>query len=153
MQLLTHRFKQAWQNGRVASILFLDIEGAFPNAVKDRLLHNMRKCRVPEALVNIVDVVLTGRKTKLRFDDYLSDTIPLQNGIGQGDPLSMVVYLFHNADILDLPNNKNELAVAYVGDTALFVEGPTFDDTHDTQKDDDQEARRIRMVGDPQFQN
>jgi hypothetical protein len=134
MQLLTHRIKQAWRNGRVASILFLDIEGAFPNAVKDRLLHNMRKRRVPEALVNIVNVVLTGRSTKLRFDDYLSERTPLLNGIGQGDPISMIVYLFYNADILDLPNNKNELAVAYVDDTALFVEGPTFDDTHSTLK-------------------
>jgi hypothetical protein len=118
----------------VASILFLDIEGAFPNAVKDRLLHNMRKRRVPEALVSIVDIALTGRSTKLRFNDYLSEPIALQNGIGQGDPMSMVVYLFYNADILDLPRNKNELAVAYVDDTALFVEGLTFDDTHTTLK-------------------
>ena len=35
MHLLTHRIKQAWRNVRVASVLFLDIEGAFPNVVKD----------------------------------------------------------------------------------------------------------------------
>ena len=63
MQLLTHRIKQAWRNGRVASILFLDIKGAFPNVVKDWLPHNMRKRRVPEALVNVVDAALTGRST------------------------------------------------------------------------------------------
>jgi hypothetical protein len=152
MELLTHMIKQAWRNGRVASVLFLYIEGAFPNAVKDWLLHNRRNHRVLEALVNIVDVVLTGRNTKPRFDDYLSDVIALQNGIGQGDLLSMIVYHFYNANILDLPNNKNELAVAYFDDTALFVEGPTFHDTRDTQKDDEQEARCIRMVGDPHFQ-
>jgi hypothetical protein len=45
MHLLTHRIKHAWQNRRVASVLFLDIEGAFPNAVKERLLFNMRKRR------------------------------------------------------------------------------------------------------------
>ena len=132
MHLLTHRIKQAWRNGRVASILFLDIEGAFPNAVKDRLLHNMRKRRVPDKLVNIVDVALTGRLTRLRFDDYISGDIPLQNGIGQGDPMSMIIYLFYNADILDIPRTKNELVVAFVDDTALFVEGPSFDDTHST---------------------
>jgi hypothetical protein len=48
--------------------------------------------------------------------------------------MSMIVYLFYNADILDLPKNKNELVVAFVDDTALFVEGPTFDDTHSTLK-------------------
>ena len=132
MQLLTHRIKQAWRNWRVASILFLDIEGAFPNAVKDRLLHNMRKHRVPEALVRAVNAALTGRSTKLQFDDYLSESIALENGIEQGDPLSMIAYLFYNADILDLPRNKNEPVVAFSDDTALFVEGPTFDDTHST---------------------
>jgi hypothetical protein len=39
--------KYAWRSGKVASILFLDIEGAFPNAVTDRLAHNMRKRRLP----------------------------------------------------------------------------------------------------------
>ena len=134
MHLLTHRIKQAWRNGRVASVLFLDIEGAFPNAVKDRLLHNMRKRRVPEELVRTVGTVLTNRSTKLRFDDFLSAPIPLMNGIRQGDPMSMIVYLFYNADLLEVSRNKNELAVAYVDDTALFAEGPSFDHTHSTLK-------------------
>jgi hypothetical protein len=43
MHLLTHKIKNAWRNGRVVSVLFLDIEGAFPNADIDRLLHNMRQ--------------------------------------------------------------------------------------------------------------
>jgi hypothetical protein len=134
MHLLAYRIKQAWRNGRVASVLFLDIEGAFPNAVKDRLLHNMRKRRVPEELVRTASTVLSNRSTRLHFDDYLSDPTPLENGIGQGDPLSMIVYLYYNADILDVPWGRNELAVAYVDDTAFLVEGPTFDDTHATLK-------------------
>jgi hypothetical protein len=109
----------------------------------------MRNHRVLEALVNIVDVVLTGRNIELRFDDYLSDVIALQNGRGQGDLLSMIVYHFYNANILDLPNNKIELAVAYFDDTALFVKGPTFHDTRDTPKDGEQEAR---CIGDRHFQ-
>lgn len=134
MHLLLHRIKQAWRNGRVASVLFLDIEGAFPNAVKDRLLHNMRKRRVPEALVRTVGTALTNRHTTLRFDDFLSNAIPLRNGIGQGDPMSMIVYLFYNADILEVPRTRNELAVAYVDDSAFLVEGPSFDATHATLK-------------------
>ena len=129
MHLLTHRIKHAWRNGRVASILFLDIEGAFPNAVKERLLHNMKMRRIPESLIRCVDTVLTGRHTRLRFDDFVSNRIPLTNGIGQGDPLSMIVYLFYNADILDIPRARGELAVAFVDDTSLFAEGATFADT------------------------
>ena len=132
MQLLTHRIKHAWQNGRVASVLFLDIEGAFPNAVKEWLLFNMRKRRILEQLICCVDMVLTGRTTKLKFDDYTSDWIPLLNAIGQGDPLSIMSYLFYNTDILNILNSQNELAVAVVDDTAFFTEGATFSDTHIT---------------------
>jgi len=32
---LIHQIKEAWRKGKVVSILFLDIKGAFPNAVTD----------------------------------------------------------------------------------------------------------------------
>jgi len=38
---LVQRIKEAWRKGKVVSILFLDVEGAFPNAVTDRLVHNL----------------------------------------------------------------------------------------------------------------
>ena len=41
MHYLTNKVKGAWQWHKVATVLFLDIEGAFPNAVTQRLLHNM----------------------------------------------------------------------------------------------------------------
>jgi hypothetical protein len=43
LHLLTHKIKQAWRSGKVATVLFLDIEGAFPNAVPSKLIHNLRK--------------------------------------------------------------------------------------------------------------
>jgi len=43
MHLLTLRIKAAWHAGKVAAVLFLDIKGAFPNTVPERLVHNLRK--------------------------------------------------------------------------------------------------------------
>ena len=42
MHLITHKIKEAWRRKEVASILFLDIQAAFPNMVKECLLHNMK---------------------------------------------------------------------------------------------------------------
>ena len=42
------------------------------------------------------------RRTKLKFDDHTSSWFTLDNGIGQGDPLSMILYLYYNADMLDV---------------------------------------------------
>jgi hypothetical protein len=116
------------------SILFLDIEGAFPNAVKERLIHNMKKSHVPTVIVSLVNRILTGRTAQLRFDDYLSEPFPLLKGIGQGDPISMIIYLFYNANLLRIASGPNKMAVAFVDDTALLAEGPTFHNTHATLK-------------------
>ena len=43
LHLVVNKIKGAWRRKKVAVMLFLDIEGAFPNAVTDCLLHNMRK--------------------------------------------------------------------------------------------------------------
>lgn len=40
---LVGKIKSAWGKKRVALVLFLDVEGAFPNAVTDRLIHNLKK--------------------------------------------------------------------------------------------------------------
>jgi hypothetical protein len=37
-----YRIKNAWRKKKVASVLFLDIKGAFPNAVPEKLVQNMR---------------------------------------------------------------------------------------------------------------
>jgi len=42
MLLVVHKIKSVWQRGKVAVALFLDVQGAFPNMVKEQLIHNMR---------------------------------------------------------------------------------------------------------------
>ena len=110
MLLLTHTIKESWRQGKVASVLFLDVQGAFPNIVKEVLIHNMRARSVPAQYVRLIELMLTGRKTKLSFDNFLSDFIEINNGNNQGCPLSMLNYAFYNASLLEiaLPDDKDE---------------------------------------------
>jgi len=134
--LLETTVKHTWRQCKVASILFLDIEGAFPNAVTDQLLHNMKKRRLPPEIVSFTRRMLEDRKTKLRFDDFESDWLPIENGIGQGDPLSMLLYVIYNSDLVDIAKKeKGELALAFVDDMALVVIGKTFKNNHSQLKD------------------
>jgi len=103
MHLLTHKIKVAWRAGKVTLVLFLDIEGTFPNADPSRLVNNLRKRGIPCKYTNFVNNMLQERITALKFDGYTSEPIKIDNGIGQGDPLSMVLYQFYNADLLDIP--------------------------------------------------
>ena len=129
LHLLVDYVKVAWRRKKVVSALFLDVEGMFPNAVTHCLLHNMRRCRVPKAYVMFVSGMLTGRKTCLKFNDYTSVWFTLDNSIGKGDPLSML-YLFYNADILDVAKGPDEMSLGYVDDIALVISAKTFIQTH-----------------------
>ena len=131
LHLLMHKIKQAWRSGKVAAVLFLDIEGAFPNAVPSKLIHNLRKRGIPSKYVEFVKGMLSGRRTALKFDGYTSDPIEIDNGIGQGDPLSMVMYQYYNADLLDIPRENSEGAIAYVDDTLLLATAEHFEEAHD----------------------
>ena len=111
MHFLTNRIKGAWRQHRVAAVLFLDIEGAFLNAVMERLLHNMHIRQLPESYVSFIENMLTNRRTKLRFDGFTSNWVNVENSIVQGDPLSMLLYLFYNADLIVSPK-KEEAMIA-----------------------------------------
>src|SRR6266481_5586537 len=126
MHLMVHRIKGAWWCNKVAAVIFLDVEGMFPNAVMTRLLHNMRMWRVPESYILFIEQLLTGHHTRLKFDRYTSDWMDVDNGIVQGDPLSMVLYLFYNVDLLTTLHKK-ELKIGYIDDVNFLVEGDDFD--------------------------
>lgn len=130
VHLVAHKIKSSWRQGNVTSVLFLDVEGAFPNAVPARLEHNLRRRRIPRKYTDFIAGMLDGRTTYLRFDDHTSEAITIDNGIGQGDPLSMVLYQFYNADILDVPKQAKESAIAYVDDALILATAKDFNETH-----------------------
>lgn len=141
LHLLEETIKNAWRNHKVASVLFLDIEGAFPNAVTKRLIHNMRMRRIPGELIAFTERLLTHRQTQLKFDGFTSDWIPINNGIGQGDPLSMILYIIYSSDLVDVARTRRgnealkELTLAFVDDTAFIAIGKSFEDTHEILAD------------------
>ena len=137
LHLLEATIKDAWRQGKVVSALFLDIEGAFPNAVTDRLLHNMKSRRLPLSLIEFTKRLLSDQRTQLKFDGYLSDWIPITNGIGQGDPLSMILYVIYNSDLIDIAKDrkKTERTLAFVDDTAFLAIGHNFHETHTILED------------------
>ena len=73
--------------------------------------------------------------TTLQFDNNISEKIVIDNRISQGDPLSMILYQYYNADLLDVPNGAHEVASAYVDDAILIATAKDFKETHDILAD------------------
>ena len=64
----------------------------------------------------------------------MSSWIELDNGIGQGDPLSMLLYLYYNSDMLEVLTGRNEMGLGYVDDMALVVVAKDFTQAHQRLK-------------------
>ena len=131
MHLLANKIKASWRAGKVTSALFLDIEGVFPNAVPSQLEHNLRTRRVPRKIVDFIHNMLKDRITALKFDGYTLEPIIIDNGIGQGDPLSMGIYQYYNTDLLEIPRDKGESAMAYIDDSVMIAVADTFPEAHE----------------------
>ena len=135
MLLISHRIKDAWRSKKVAATLFLDIQGVFPNTVKERLIHNMRMRHVPKCFTELTERMLTGRLTRLRFDNFLSSLIPLLNGTTQGDPSSMLYYSFYNAPLLEIAVGQDEHSPGFVDDSMMLTVGDSLAECHGKLKD------------------
>ena len=59
----------------------------------------------------------------------MSDWFGVDNSIVQGDPLSMLLYLFYNADLLLAPKKGKE-KLAYIDDANFYVEGSSFEEAY-----------------------
>ena len=101
LHLITKKIRDAWRSKKVASVLFLDVEAAFPSAILERLFHEMRRLGIPEVIVDWLRRKLQGRRTKLSFNDFMSDLFEIVSGIDQGCPLSVILYKIYNCMLLE----------------------------------------------------
>ena len=131
IHILTKTVKDAWRKGQVASCLFLDVKSAFPSVDTNRLRHNMRKKGIPQEITDWMARRLANRKTTLIFDDHVSTTFTVEDGLDQGDPFSGICYLLYNSELTDIPNRINgERILLFVDDAAVIVTGQDFSETH-----------------------
>src|SRR5882762_10300347 len=132
MHYIVQNIKHAWCNKKVVSVLFLDIEGAFPHATTEQLVHNSRMRRFPTELSHFIESSMSDCSTVLKFDDYTSQPIPIDNGIGQGDPPSMPYYTIFDSGLIEVAKGPKEQAIAFVDNVAYLAIGSNFVETHAT---------------------
>ena len=84
--------------------------------------------------MKFIEWMLTNRHTKLCFDGFTSNWVNVDNGIVQGNPLSMLLYLFYNADLIASPQ-KEEAMIAYVDNASYYVEGSNFEEAYGKLRD------------------
>ena len=127
---ILERVHSSWRKEHVTSLLLLDVSGAFDNVSHERLLHNMRKRGLPLQLIGWIAHYLKGRRTKIKLAEGLGPEFVVDTGIPQGSPLSPILYLFYNADLLEIKGivTSRKAKVGrngFIDDIAISTEGAT----------------------------
>ncbi|KAI0993834.1 hypothetical protein K3495_g14350, partial [Podosphaera aphanis] len=122
LELLTEQVYTVWDanKNKVASLLSLDISGAFDNVPHQRLIHTMRTKGIPRRVTNFVKSFLSDRTTSIKLGNYIGEQTPTSTGIPQGSPLSPILFLFF-ASTLPLLNSPNSSSISFVDDTNLLT--------------------------------
>lgn len=123
MELLVEKVRTVWNSDKrqVASLLCLDISGAFDYVSHDRLIHIMKRMGLPSWMTNFTRSFLTGRSTRLTLGSFTSTKRDTATGIPQGSTLSPALFLVFVSELLPMLNSWNSMASGFVDDTNILT--------------------------------
>ncbi|PLW35910.1 hypothetical protein PCANC_17902 [Puccinia coronata f. sp. avenae] len=140
MMALTMWVRRKWREGYVVTALFLNVKSAYPSVHPWRLVHSLRQKGRPAYLWRIITAFLEDQTTCLRLADYLSAEFHIDQGLPQGCPLSVMLYILYNADLL-IPKfdfDSDAVSLGFINDVVHLTAGKRLEDA----------TRKLSALGD-----
>jgi len=100
IDMLLSQIRTTWASEGVATLLSMDMTRAYDHVIKDRLIHILREKGVPTGLAGWVHSFMSNRRATFIFDGRESELLNIAAGIPQGSPISPILFLFYNSELL-----------------------------------------------------
>jgi hypothetical protein len=133
-------WRKEWEYNERVYQLFIDFKKAYDSVRREVLYNILIEFEVPMKLVRLIKMCLNETYSEVRTGKHMSDSFPIQNGLKQGDALSLLLFNFglengirkvqENQVGLKL-NGTNQL-LAYADDVNLL--GDSIDAQRKTRK-------------------
>ncbi|RKK55869.1 hypothetical protein BFJ69_g17692, partial [Fusarium oxysporum] len=125
--VLIHDIEEAFARKKVATLVTMDVQGAFDTVMCNRLVLRLREQGWPDHLARWAGSFMSGRSARVRYQDTVTPSSPLQCGLPQGSPVSPILFLLYTEPIYRLGNPRGRFG--YADDTAILSIGDTVDET------------------------
>ena len=108
----------------------MDIEKAFDRIRLKHIINALKKHCVPNSLINLIQNIYTNNNAKIKTEGNLSESIPINQGIRQGDSLSPLLFNIIMNEIVDEVTKRKGSTIGdedisclcYADDAALVAE-------------------------------
>ncbi|KAM4058241.1 endonuclease-reverse transcriptase domain-containing protein [Hirsutella rhossiliensis] len=125
---LLHDIEEAFARGQVATLVTMDIQGAFDTVLRNRLILRLREQGWPEHLARWAGSFTHDRSARVRYQDVTTPSSPLQCGLPQGSPVSPIFFLLYTEPIYRLGKPKGRFG--YADDTGIWLDSTLSFKTH-----------------------
>ena len=124
LTLIQEKIYKAWRSKKVFSLLSFDVMGAYNGVLASRLIQRMRNHRIPERWLRWIKAFYSNRSVlmMLKGRELALENLPF-HGVPQGSPLSPILYLFFNADLVEREITDREGSVAFIDNYTVWVIG------------------------------
>ena len=124
IRVVTETVHTSWKLGGTASLLQLDLKGAFDTVNHNLLLDTLRGKGLQPWVIRWLRSYLEDRTARLVFDGETTERRPIRAGVPQGSPLSPILFILYISTLYDdLRRLKGTAVVGFADDTNILAFG------------------------------
>jgi len=117
---IQHFASNALSTKNHVSILATDFERAFDRVGIHAVLCQLGRWGIGPRLYNLIKAFMTNRYFRVRVNNVTSNTHILHNGIPQGSPLSVVLFMIAFEEINNILSRHKEIHISLYADDAII---------------------------------